>query len=358
MLIGIDGNEANIIKRVGIGQYAFQLLTHIQKLDHQNRYIVYLKQPPLPDMPPPSDNWKYIVFGPQKFWTRLALPLKLFFHQPRPDLFFSPSHYIPFFSPVPAICSIMDLGYLHYSSQFTQKDLYQLTNWTKESIVKSKHIITISRFTKKEIENIYHTNSHKITIAYPGVEAPINIPTDNNLPKDYFLSLGTLKPSKNIPFLIDAFAKFSQKHSNFHLIIAGKKGWLFDEIFNTVKKHNLENKIIFQDYISDNQKWSLLRQAKSLIIPSHYEGFGIPAIEAMAVGTPVISSNIASLPEIVTGCGLLIDPNQVDSLVDAMNQIIKPTTRSKFIKLGAIQAKKFTWDNAAKVVIQLFNSTN
>lgn len=354
MLIGIDGNEANINSRVGTGQYAYQLLSALQKLDSTNQYLVYLKNPPLADMPPTNPNWKYVVIKPSKLWTRFALPLNLYFGV-RPQLFFSPSHYTPIFSPIPVISSIMDLGYLHYPQQLTSKDLYQLKLWTKESILKSKYIVTISQFTKDEIVNLYHINPSKIVIAYPGVTTPKQIPHDSALPKNYFLSLGTLKPSKNIPFLIESFFQFAQKYPDYKLIISGKKGWLFNEIFSTVKKYNLENKIIFQDYITENQKWPLIKQARSLIIPSIYEGFGIPAIEAMALGTPVISSNSASLPEIIKDYGILIDPTNKSTLVKAMESIIKPLIWKKYSLLGLKRAKYFTWEKAAQNLIKVFN---
>ena len=355
MIIGIDGNEANNPHRVGIGQYAFEIIKKLYQLDTNNSYLIFLKSPLLPDMPPASTRWQYIIFGPQKFWTRFALPLKLAFASPKLDLFFSPSHYTPLFTRIPTICSIMDLGYLHYPNQLTAKDLYQLTHWTAESIKKSRSIITISQFTKNELISRYKISPTKITIAYPGVETPHNIPHNSTLPKKYFLSLGTLKPSKNIPFLIDAFAKFSPKHPDYHLIIAGKKGWLFDEIFATVKKNQLESKVIFQDYISADQKWPLLKQATALVIPSLYEGFGIPAIEAMSVGTPVIASSAASLPEIIENYGLIIDPANTDSLVHALNKVIEPKIYHKLSLLGKKRALDFTWEKAAKNIIKVFH---
>lgn len=370
MLIGIDGNEANIKDRVGIGQYAYNLLTHIYKLDKKNNYIIYLKNPPLSDLPKPSKKWQYKIFGPKKLWTKFALPIKLYTQTKPLDLFFSPSHYLPHFSPCPTVCSIMDLGFLKYSDQFTKKDLYQLTNWTRHSIKKAHHIITISKFTKNQIIKLYNTIPNKITIAYPGISIPPKVNKLNSLEsfknlkleiRNYFLYLGTLKPSKNISFLIKSFAKFLQCNPELiekHLVIAGKKGWFFQNIFSLVKKLNLQNKVIFTDYITEKEKWILLKNTKTLIIPSLYEGFGIPAIEAQKLGTPVLSSNIPVLKEILHNSALFFNPKKQDQLVNAMQQIHNPKIHKKYSKLGLKNSKPFNWNQTSQQILQVFRQFN
>ena len=366
MIIGIDGNEANIQNRVGVGQYAYNLLKNLYSLDQKNQYIIYLKNPPLLDLPPESPHWHYQVFGPQKLWTKIALPFRLFTQKEKLKIFFSCSHYSPQFAPCPTIPTIHDLGYLQSQSQFTKKDLYQLTNWTKESIHKSSHIIAVSQFTKDEIIKTYKINPKKITIAYNGVDNPPKISAKietntlskyNLKSKNYFLYLGTLKPNKNIPFLIKAYSQFLTKTKTpVPLVIAGKKGWLFDEIFTTVKKEGIESSIVFTDFIDENQKWVLYTHAKALILPSTYEGFGIPVIEAMKVNTPVISSNIAPLEEVIQNNGLFFDPAKQHELVD---QLIKFEKLSPFkikglTSLAKARADFFTWVNTAKSVLSVF----
>ena len=366
MLIGIDGNEANISQKVGVGQYAFKLLWHLYKLDKKNKYLIYLKEKPLSDLPPATKNWQYRVFGPSKLWTRLALPIHLYTEKIPLDLFYSPSHYSPKFSPFPTIPTIHDIGYLQYQNQFTKKDLYQLINWTKESLKKAKHIITVSKFSQNEIIKTYNINPNKISIAYNGVEEPpkIDQKTQNKIlssyllkANGYFLYLGTLKPNKNIPFLIKSFSLLLKAKSYSlpaKLVIAGKKGWLFNEIFEAVKKENLESKIIFTDFLNDTQKWTLYQNAIATVLPSTYEGFGIPAIESMKVGTPVIVSNIPPFKEVVGDCGLIIDPTDTNDLCQKMLDITNPETRQKYSKLGKVQADKFTWNSTAKSVLKVF----
>ena len=374
MVIGIDGNEANLPNKVGVGQYAFQLLHHLYNLDLNNTYIIYLKNPPAEDLPKPRENWQYKVFGPSKLWTRIALPFYLFTQKIHLDLFFSPSHYSPLFSPCPTIPTIHDIGYLQFQNQFTKKDLYQLINWTKQSIKKAGHIITVSQFSKDEIIKTYHTDPNKISIAYNGVDTPpkIDQQTQNKIlssynlrSNNYYLYLGTLKPNKNIPFLIKSFALFLKNqptsepaNQRTKLVIAGKKGWLFDEIFATVKQEGVTDKVIFTDFVTEDQKWTLYQNTIASVLPSLYEGFGIPAIESMKVGTPVIVSNIPPFREVVQNCGLFIDPTNPNDLCQKMIEISDPKIRQKFSKLSQPQADKFTWDSTAKSILKVFEEFN
>jgi len=366
MIIGIDGNEANIKNRVGVGQYAFNLLKKIYLLDQKNKYIIYLKDQPLSDLPKERNNWNYNVFGPKKLWTKFALPLHLFIQPEKLNLFYSPSHYSPKFAPCPTIPTIHDLGYLKFQSQFTKKDLYQLINWTEQSIKKSAHIITVSNFSKTEIEKKYHINSERITIAYNGVEESqkINLKDQQKTlskydlqSKKYYLYLGTLKPNKNIPFLIRSFAEFLKTtDQETKLVVAGKKGWLFDEIFKTVKQESVESNIIFTDFINEDQKTTLYLNAKALIMPSIYEGFGIPVIEAMKLNTPIISSNIPPLKEVIENNGFYFDPGNQEELVHQLINFEKlaPSEIKKITNKAKIRADFFSWENTAKSVISVF----
>ncbi len=390
MIIGIDGNEANLAQRVGVGQYAYNVIKQLSLLDQKNTYHLYLKNQPLPDMPPESANWHYHVFGPEKLWTKFALPFHLYTDKIKLDLFYSPSHYSPHFCPFPTIPTIHDLGYLSTGDQFTKKDLYQLTSWTKHSLRQAKHIIAVSEFTKNEINRIYNIDKNKISIAYNGVTPPRQILTNPqdvlnkfSIRKPYFLYLGTLKPSKNIPFLIETFSRFlnssptpkalklysskvlkdhsskvlkdySSKVLKHQLVIAGKKGWLFNTIFQTVQKFNLENSVIFTDYISETEKWILYRQAQATILPSLYEGFGIPAVESQISKCPVIASDIPAFKEILGSSALFINPHDISSLEQAMINIQSPRLKRKMIEKGFAKSLKFSWENSARSLINVF----
>jgi len=361
MNIGIDGNEANIDKRVGVGQFAYNILLELSKAKSNNTYYVFLKNQPLADMPPVSKNWRYIVFGPQKLWTKIALPFYLYFLSPKLDLFYSPSHYSPHFSPFPTIPTIHDLGYLNTKQQFTKKDFYQLTQWTEHSIKQAQKIIAVSEFTKNEIVRIYQVDPGKISVVFNGIG---QVPKfdDNTLQKfkitkPYFLYLGTLKPNKNIPFLITEFSKFIKQHLQHQLVIAGKKGWLYDEIFNVVKQEKIETSVIFTDFITESEKYCLYHNALATVLPSLYEGFGIPAIEAQQSGSPLIVSHIPAYDEIIDPqSALIIDPIKNNDITNAMVKIQDSKLRQELIKQGKINSAKYTWSNSVHSLLKAFDT--
>ncbi len=366
MIIGIDANEANQTHRVGSGQFAFNILQSLYKIDKKNKYYIYLKQEPLSDFPKARENWEYHVFGPQKFWTLFALPLRLITQDEPLDVFYSPNHYTPSICPFPSVATIHDLGYLSSPEQFTKKDFYQLKNWTKDSIDRSNLLAAVSNFTKDELVRIYQVDPKKINIVYNGIGKPPIIDSKDanfildkfSIKKPYFLYLGTLKPNKNIPFLIESFSKFQKRYKTkdqkFQLVIAGKKGWLFDDIFRTVKQENIQDDIIFTDYIDEIEKWALYQNAYATILPSTYEGFGIPALESMKFGTPVIVSDIPPFREVVGESGLIFDLSKKENLLSQMLLITDPKIRQKYSKKSKLQAQNFSWDSSARSLLKLF----
>src|SRR3989338_6048965 len=283
MVIGLDGNEANVTNRVGSGVYSLELLKEFAKnKDHQ--FLVYLKEKSLPDLPKESASFKYTVFGPQKLWTQFALPLKLFFVE-KPDVFFSMGHYGPRFSRVPYVITIHDLSYLHYPEMFKKNDLYQLVNWTKYSVKTAAHKVTVSETTKKDIIENYNINPSKITVTYEGYDKSRFKPESKSkiesvkkkykIEGEYIIFVGTLQPRKNLERLIEAFASIVHSSQlivngekktvnrelltdNLSLVIVGKKGWLFDAIFEKVKRLKLEDKVIFTDYVPDEDLSALM----------------------------------------------------------------------------------------------------
>lgn len=364
MLIGIDGNEANVRERVGSNQYAFELLWVLSSLKNPHQWRIYLREGPLSDMPPSRKNWNYRVFGPKKFWTRWRLPLDLFFHRPRPNIFFTPGHYAPGWSPVPVVISIMDLGYLKFPEQFTKKDLYQLTSWTARSIKKASQILAISQSTKNDIIKEYKIPANKITVTYPGYDEDKfkiqnskvkieRIKKKYKISGDYILFLGTLKPSKNIEGLLEAFSQFPQLTGSVpvKLVIAGKKGWLYQPIFEKVKQLNLEKQVIFTDFVPEEDVPVLMAGARVFVMPSFWEGFGIPVVEAMATGTPVVVSNAGSLPEIVGEAGIIVDPYKSEDIARGISKALEEGEELR--RKGLEKAEKFSWEESAKKTLEV-----
>ena len=243
----------------------------------------------------------------------------------------------------------MDLAFERFPHFFKKSDLYQLRYWTRYSANQAAHIITISENSKKDIIELYKIKPEKITVVYPGYDQT-RFNTKVKPSKkygDYLLFLGTLQPRKNIERLIEAFKLLK---TDYKLVIVGMKnegrgGWMNDRITS-------EKNIVLTGYLPDEDIPGLMKGAKAYVLPSLYEGFGIPAIEAMAVGTPVIVSRVSSLPEICGEAATYIEnPYSVESIRSALEKI--DTTK---IKLGLEQAKRYNWDEACLKINTVLNS--
>lgn len=377
MKIGIDGNEANVKNKVGSGQYALELLKQFAKNKNHN-FTVYLKDKPLSDLPEETANFKYKIFGPKKFWTQFALPIKLTFGD-KPDVFFSTAHYGPRFSKVPYVVTIHDLSYLHFPDLFKKDDLIQLTNWSKYSIVNSAHIIAPSKVTKEDIVKNYNVPASKITVTHEGYDQNRfkpqpksiidNVKKKYKIAGDYIIFVGTIQPRKNIERLLQAFSQIlhqttpgvgsdspgvKKNLANIQLVICGKKGWMYYSIFDKVKQLNLEDKVIFTDFVPDEDLPLLISGAKLYVNPSLWEGFGIPVIEAQACGVPVAVSNTSSLPEIVEKSGLTFDPLDVEQMLSSMLVLLTDDKLHEvFIKKGFENIKRFSWQKCAEETLKV-----
>ncbi len=370
MNIWVDGYEANVSQRLGSGQIAYELIRTFEANDLENDYTVFLPDKPVLDMPAPREGFKYEVLKPKFFWTRLALPLKIKFTKNKPHVFFSPTHYIPNITNIKRVCTIFDLAFLHFPQTFQKKDLYKLINWTKYSILNSSHIITISNSTKKDLLKNYKIPKEKITVAYPGYDNSIYMPINDSdevnqvkrsygIEGKYIIFIGTVQPKKNIIKLIESFKNIE----NLKLVIVGKakgdgkEGWMYDEILSRPKELGIEEKVVFTGFVPDSKMPYLINGAEAFILPSLWEGFGIPVIEAMACGTPVIASNVSSLPEVIGNAGLLVNPDSADQIEQAIRTIsTDKKLRDKLSKLGLERAKKFSFKKMAKEVIQVLKS--
>lgn len=361
MNIALIGYEANIKNRVGSNQYAFELLKALYQLDKKNNYLIHLPSPPLPDLPPGRENWRYQISGPSRLWNIFGLPRALFHQRPKPDLVFNPGHYLPLFSPSPLVVSIMDLGYLRYPEQFTKPTLAKLKFWTAFSIKRATHILAISEFTRNDIIKTYQVDPGKVTATPLGFSLKKPSKTKQvkkkyQIKNDYLLYLGTLKPNKNIEGLLEAFNILRSDYPHLQLVIAGRKGWLYQQIFKKVKKLRLENQVIFTDFVPDDEVSGLISQAQVFILPSFWEGFGIPVLEAMALGTPVVVSQIASLPEVAGDAGVLVDPASSQSIAAGIKTALE--NKKELSKKGLAQAKKFSWEKCARQTLEVLKKVN
>ena len=351
MLIGIDANEANVSRRVGSNVYAFEVLKQLYRQGDSHQFLIYLSGAPLPDLPRPRTNWQYRILPPGFLWTQWRLPWDLLVHQPRPQVFLTLGHYAPRFSPVPTMVCIMDLAFLKFPESFLKKDLYKLTAWTKYSVKKASHIFAISQATKKDIINSYGVSANKISVGSPGVEPP-RLTGKSPVKGDYLLYVGTLQPRKNIDALIEAFSQLPTRTVPVGtLVIAGKVGWKY--------RPKTASHVKYLGFVPQEKLAGLIKNSLGLVLPSLYEGFGIPVVQAMSLGTPVLVSRNSSLTEIVSDSGLFIEPPfDTPAIRSGLDQLLSlsASQKQKLITAAKRRSQKFTWENTAKVILTKIES--
>lgn len=259
--------------------------------------------------------------------------------------------------------TVYDMVFIRYPetmSKITHK-IHQ--EHLKRSCNDADIILTISQNTKNEIMEFVKIDSDKIQIAYPAVDHSVFFQNKDyklikekyNIKTDYILYFGTLEPRKNITSIIKAFKIVSEKNKDISLVLAGRKGWMYDEIFALAEEFKLEDKIIFTGYVPEEDASAIYSCASAFIFPSLYEGFGIPPLEAMACGTPVIASNTSALPEVVGNAGILVNPLDIENIAFEMDRLINDDKLKKeYSEKGLTQAKRFSWEESAKKALEIY----
>lgn len=372
MKIGINGYEAVVPRfgfdkgtglpnRVGSAEVCFQLLLQLFRIDKKNDYTIYLPVSPTSDLPKESENWRYKVIPARRFWTLFKLPKTV--RRDTLDVFFSPTHYAPPFIKCPEVISILDVSYKHFPEMFKKKDLYKLSWWGKYSVKKAKKIITISVNSKDDIIKEYDVQPQRVEVIHLGIKDIIDskMKTDKvfdkyRIPSSYVLFVGTLQPRKNVKRLIQSISLL--KNKKVHLVIIGKKGWMYEEILSTPEKFDLSDRVTFLYEVTNEELSVFYKNAECFVLPSLYEGFGLPVLEAMQYGCPVITSSTSSLPEAGGDAALYVNPEDVVDIAAKIDEVLESKIlRDRMVKLGHEQVKKFSWEKAAGEVLRVLEET-
>lgn len=270
-------------------------------------------------------------------------------------------------SPIPSYCKTMitlhDILFESHPQYFSTMFNIRSKILMRLSAARASHIFTVSEFSKKEIISRYHIKNEKISVIYNGVDKSKFYPSSDGIDiinksglvsKEYILTVGRLEPRKNHESLIRAYAELD---TEFPLVLIGQKHFGYEHIEKLIKSLNLKDKIILLENVSNNELSSYYRHAKLFVYPTWAEGFGMPVIEAMASGVPVITSNLTSLPEVVGDAGILVDPSNILEIKKAMEKILPSETVAKGLSVrGAIQADKFQWSASAHQVKSVYAS--
>lgn len=351
----------------GTGVYAYNIIEEISHIDSRNEYFLFTNKESSDIFKTIKTNFITITLPfyardtlVRIFWEQFIFPsyLKKF----KIYLLFSPSDVLPILSKCKNVICIHDLIPFHIEKKYTKLRSFYIRVMTRFSAEKADKVLTVSNNSKLELQKYCRISHEKIIVTYNGVNKFIlnpdnkkweNFKHDNNIPNKYILYLGTLEPGKNINTLLKAF-KILKENNNISqkLVIAGDKGWLFKSIFNEVKNLKLDGQVIFPNYVSNDILGLLYKNTEIFILPSLYEGFGIPALEAMYFGAPVIVSNTSSLPEVVGEAGKLVNPHSEADIAKAIYKVLNNLSlRKNMIEKGYKQAAKFSWEKAAQITL-------
>ena len=414
MTIGIDASRAFLAKRTGIEEYSYQLIKHLQKELAEERVVLYVRretyrQQTTNNRQPTTDSkrrttndgqsvinsrhqenglsvgscqlsvpskWKVKELWGPRFWTQGRLALEMLF---RPvDVLFVPAHTVPWMHPKNTVVTIHGLEYEFCPEAYSWWERLYMRWSIKNSCRWASSIVAVSENTKRDLMRLYGVPEEKIAVVYEGVGGrelgmrnkelgiknkelgsnPGRLSSVFNLPssKPYFLFIGRIEARKNVARMIEAFDLFKKKcGTNHRLVLAGKPGYGYERIKNQELRIKHINNVIHVGYVSEEEKWELLRNADGFLFPSLYEGFGLPVLEAQSVGIPVLTSDTSSLPE-VSGAdsAVLVDPLSVEDIARGIEKIaLDSDFRSAIIENGRENMRRFSWEKCAKEVSEI-----
>jgi len=368
MHIGID-SRLPYYQRGGISKYIRLLISSIAEIDHTNDYVIFHQR---------KDSDSYLPvngsnFRPANLWTpchhrleRWSLSAELLPH--KLDLLHSPDFIPPAFGAKNKVITIHDLNFVHYPDFLTEDSRRYYLDQIAWAVAHADRISADSFHTEDDLISILNVPADKITTIHLAADpifsdkqakdAIASTLEQFNLPKDFILFVGTLSPRKNISNLLLAYSQLVMAESiDLPLVLAGARGWLYQELFDLVKTLDIEQNVRHIDNATDIQLSHLYSAASMLTLPSHYEGFGFPVLEAMHCGCPVICSDRASLPEVAGDAAILLDPDDIDAWSQSIESLLSDTKKqNQMIENGYQQANNFSWNKTARETVQIYNS--
>ncbi len=380
--IGLDYTAA-VQQSAGIGRYTREMVQALAALSHgaaapqYHLFVAGAFKRALPPAPAPNFSWHPTRWSQRwltRLWYRLRLPVPVELWTGPLHLFHAPDFFLP---PVQrqtrTVVTIYDLSFVRQPDTVMPGMMHHLSTWVPRSVAQADCVIAISEATRQDLIELYQTPPAKIRVLYPGVTPDFRPVADPQtlaaLRQKYelgegpfILSVGTLQPRKNYQRLIQAFAGMGQTSGPDGaapptLLIVGSRGWQYQDIFAEVTRSGLAGRVRFLGFVADSDLPALYSAACLFVYPSLYEGFGIPVLEAMACGAPVVASNQSALPEVVGEAGLLVDPYNVNELAAAMTRLLHETElRQQFSQAGPARAAQFTWTGMATQLLELYQS--
>ncbi len=365
MRIGID-SRLSYHQPAGISRYTWHLLRAIAELNKDDEFVVFQHRKQPESLIQQANFQRRTLYAPvHRSLEQFMLPLELMRYGL--DLLHSTDFIPPLYSAIPSVITVHDLAFLHWP-HFLTKDSAAYYGQIDRAVRRARHIIVPSQSTKQDLIGILGTPDNKVSIIYEApnpIFRPLPIEATRaavtkrfGIPDSYIFFISTIEPRKNVNGLLTAFRHLLDKYNvtDTGLVLAGSPGWLYDETMDLVKKLNLEEKTFFLGRIADEDLHNLYVGARFHVHPAHYEGFGLPPLEAMACGTPTIVSNVSSLPEVVSDAALLVDPKDTEEIAVAMHRLL--TDQDLYTELrdkGLKRADCFKWELAARSTLDVYH---
>jgi glycosyltransferase involved in cell wall biosynthesis len=372
--IGIDCTAA-LRQGGGIGRYTGGLVQALARLDRQNEYVLFVAGRPSGPLlelssahpnfhlkaAPLSDRFFNII------WQRLRLPLPVEAFSGPLDIFHSPDFVLPPLRRARAILTVHDLSFMRVPQCADPALRAYLSQAVPRSISRADHVLADSQSTRRDLIELLAVPADKITVVPAGVGDNFRRVTDEErlayvrrryeLTPRFILGLSTLEPRKNFVGLIRAFARLSASGYAGDLVIAGGRGWMYEPIFAEVEQQKLAGRVHFPGFVADADLPALYTLADLLAFPSFYEGFGLPVLEAMACGTPVICADNSSLPEVAGEAALMVGAGDTEALVEGIRRLLADEElRRQLVQRGLAQVKNFTWQGAARKLLAVYRA--
>ena len=353
-------------KMDGIGLFTFEMLNIITKQHPEISFYFIFDRKPSADFIF-GDNVQPVVLWPKTrhiylfpFWYQIILKKAL--RRLNPDVFVATDGMFPLRSNINTLAVIHDLNFEHYPETLPKNVLNYYLKYFPQFAKKATRIATVSEFSKNDIVNTYHIKEDKIDVVYNGAnskfqpisfEEKLKVKTTYTQQQNYFLFVGTLHPRKNILRLLMAFNQFKKvTKSKMKLVLAGKKMWWTTEINAFFEQMEVKSDVVFTGRLSEQELIKITAAAYAITYVSIFEGFGIPLVEAMQCGVPVITSNVTSMPEVVEDAGLLVNPFSEEEITQAMIRLAADENLRKELMLKSIQqATKFSWEKSAQLLM-------
>ena len=366
MFIGINATAAFVEPRTGVEEYAYQLIKHLAMLkeSEKHRFILYSPFNKKNDFYLPSNfKIKQLKWG-LPLWTQIRLSAEMAVNNP--DVLFIPVHVLPLIHPKNSVVTIHGLEYEYFPEMYPKRHLRYLRWSTKYALKNSAKIIAISQNTKNDLIKIYNANPEKISVVHHGYAKPIlqrfdlwnspKVKPLENLEK-YILFIGRLEGKKNVGGLIGAFELFKRTYSLPHkLVLAGGRGYGYEAFAGKIAGNK---DIIEMGFVNEAEKWELLKNAAAFLFPVFYEGFGMPILEAQAMGCPVVTSETSSLPEVAGEGAAFVAPKNIEKIAEAVYKVISDgELRKGLVEKGFQNIEKFSWEKCARETLEVLTKQN